>query len=744
VLVRAGHEATAMQAALRERGVLAVLSAAGSVFDSPAAGWLLDWLLAEAAPDDAGRIRRVASGPLVGLGAAELLALREEVADDALRDRWLTLRASLRVAGDEAGSTAGPWRFAERWQRFVDTHGALPKLLGLDDGERLATDLRHLAELLHREDRRRHPGPEGLATWLERCIDEGDDGELGTDAARLRLESDGEAVKIVTVHSAKGLEYPVVFAPFLWTDEGRERKAATFSAPDEDGQPTMVLFDRGDPRRAVWNARRAAEARAEGMRLLYVAMTRAANHLVVHLAPGLQGVERAPLTTLLLGSGDNPLEHPVAAAGKASGRGSGDHDEVWRRLTERLRGLPGVSLERAEPAPATRLRQPEQADDDGAGGAGRPRARALTEPRLATGWWRASFTSIVGDQPATRGPSAAQEAEHGSRGAGDEPEDLTDDTLADDAPGTAAAPAPQADARWGADVPLADIPGGRAFGNWVHGALELLDFQTRCERGSDVELEALLVREATRHGTDPALAPRVAAQLGDVLDTPLDGDPRLGLPAGLTLAHIPSHDRRDELRFEVPLAGGTRWRVGDRRTSGWALIRALQARAAREGEAWAGSAWVAGLIERAQGGDRPPLPALSGMLTGFVDLVFRVGERWYVADYKGSRLSDPADRHRSPLARYGHHGLAEDMAGHGYHLQGLIYTVALHRLLAVRLGAAYRPERHLGGLLYLYLRGMPGAGPPRTAAGLAPGVFADRWPDETLAEVDQILRGEAT
>ena len=123
---------------------------------------------------------------------------------------------------------------------------------------------------------------------------------------------------------------------------------------------------------------------------------------------------------------------------------------------------------------------------------------------------------------------------------------------------------------------------------------------------------------------------------------------------------------------------------------------------------------------------RPPAP-IHGFLRGFIDLVVEHAGRWYVVDYKSNWLGpEPGD--------YGPQALAEAMRAGGYTLQSLIYLVALHRHLAVRL-ADYDCERHIGGAFYLFLRGID------PAAGTRRGVYFDRPSTACLRALDDCFRG---
>jgi exodeoxyribonuclease V beta subunit len=208
----------------------------------------------------------------------------------------------------------------------------------------------------------------------------------------------------------------------------------------------------------------------------------------------------------------------------------------------------------------------------------------------------------------------------------------------------------------------------------------------------------------------------VVAGLRAAIETPL-------APDGVRLRDLARADRLDELDFEFPLVGG------DEPTGRVALdaIAAVLRAHLPAGDPLAGYA------------DRLADPALRstvrGYVTGSIDLVARAGGRFTVVDYKTNWLAAPGEEltewHHRPAA------LAAEMERGHYGLQALLYTVALHRYLRWRL-PPYDPEQHLGGVLYLFVRGMVGPDTP-VVDGTPCGVFAWRPPAALVTALSDAL-----
>ena len=336
VLVRTRDQGRMIAAALRERGVRSVEIDDGSVFRTSEAEHLerLLWVIAEPARES--RIRGALAGDLFGLDVGALGTLGDDEDDWA---EWLGRIARWRRHWESRG-------IGSVILRILEGEAGAKHLLEHPDGARRLTNYRHLAELLQEAESRERLAPVEVATWLNhRRVEPGTHG----DSAQLRLESDEQLVKILTVHGSKGLEFPVVFCPFAW--DGRAPRSgtdATYHLGASDGYREVLDLNPGDAaNEAQW-----IEELAESVRLLYVAVTRAESRCVVAWGQ-VNGAERSPLAWL--------LHRPVAVPAETS---------------EPVRDRPadGSAPERradAEPASETaRAQCGEVAPDGGSGAAG--------------------------------------------------------------------------------------------------------------------------------------------------------------------------------------------------------------------------------------------------------------------------------------------------------------------------------------------------------------------------------------
>ncbi|HPW29961.1 MAG TPA: exodeoxyribonuclease V subunit beta, partial [Rhodoferax sp.] len=264
VLVRTGKEADAVRHELALRSVASVyLSDRASVFDSAVARDLVHWLRAVAAPQDVRLVRAGLAIGTLGLTFDELGWLASS--DDAFDARSGQLR-QLRTVWQNQGVLA-------MLRQTLHQLGLAATWLKDLDGERKLTDFLHMAELLQTASSSLD-GEQALIRWLQTEISEG--GAQG-DEQVVRLESDADLVKVITIHKSKGLEYSVVCLPYGTSFRKKDRRFTSFvNLADEEGNRHLRLeFDNDELALADRDRLR------EDLRLLYVALTRARHSLWV-------------------------------------------------------------------------------------------------------------------------------------------------------------------------------------------------------------------------------------------------------------------------------------------------------------------------------------------------------------------------------------------------------------------------------------------------------------------------------
>ena len=492
VLLPTNEHVALLRDRLRERQVPCVGAGRSSVFATPLARELQIVLYAIDQPGDEGALRAALATRLLGVGLAELAALRASP-DDGLRheQRFAQWHRQWRQEGVLAVV-----------QSLL--HQAAPALLATPEGERALTDLRHLGELLQQAEDA-HPGSEQLLAWLAQ--QRGGEGVASDDAAeeqQLRVESDARRVRLMTLHASKGLEFPVVLLPLMWAQEGREEKLPLRHDP-ASGERELVL---GGPAHAEACAEVAAEDQDERFRVLYVALTRA--ELACHVyvpdpqRPTSGSVKRAPADPSR--SALDATVERLLQAGVANARHLAWLPDDW---SWPYPSLPG------DAAPTTQIREALVPP------APRPMQQLHSFSTLA----RVEHTGTLEEQAASDEAAAGESLEL--------PEEATADLLP---VAVAGEPALLALAGWR----------GAEFGNAMHAVFEHREVGVAVTRQH--ALVARCVQEAgVRRGDEPAevLVRRLATRIQATLDAPL--------APGLVLGTLPASALRAEMAFHYVL-----------------------------------------------------------------------------------------------------------------------------------------------------------------------------------------------
>ena len=598
VLVRKRKEATLMAATLRRYGIPAAIADQDSLFQGSMNQELVLLLRALLRLDDRTALISAMGTLLLGYTAEEIRQLDGD--DEALA---------------EIRQRFGHWRrLWERWGAFalfqdiLKSRRVASRLLAEPNGNRLLTNLRHLVELLQAEQRRTAASPTALLAWLEERIRQDKQPER-------RLATEAEAVEVVTMHKAKGLQWDVVFCPFFWS---QKLSGASDLVRYHDPSHGLSLQLMAKPVSAEEQAKqdlaarqRLLETEAEQARLLYVALTRARERCIVHLGAILKMAQKPVYAFFAPG-------YAPAALAKMT-------DE---QVITTLLCVPELIEVVRRPHPE-RLRRPLPALNPSTVP---PESARVWRREMGPRWRRLSYSGLA----------RALESKHN-----------------DEAIGAL---------REGAEVPLAAFPRGARIGDFFHHL-----FEHHLQGCLDQET---LTRALRRHGLTNAMEPeRLVALFEQLRSVPVS--------QGKSLTQLTASGQLPEASFLLPLASNFRPRD---------LARAVQAHGSSE---WTEYAQQLMALEEDQ---------VVGFLTGSIDLVYCHQGRWGLVDYKSNYLGD--QRHD-----YDQDNMARIMASHHYLLQGLIYSVALLRMIRRRQPGA-DPFDAFDGARFFFLRGAdePGFG----------------------------------
>ncbi|MGZ8067729.1 exodeoxyribonuclease V subunit beta [Aeromonas salmonicida] len=630
VLVRTGAEGKLVQQELARLAIASVyLSNRESVLEQVEAREILLILHACQNPSEERSLRAALATGLFDLDARALDALAsDERAWESAVQEFMEYRSIWHRRGVLAMLRA-----------LLHRRNLASSLLASPYGERRLTNFLHLGELLQQVSSELD-GEYALLRWLGEAVSR----PGGQDAEQvLRLESERKLVQIVTIHKSKGLEYPLVFLPFICSQ--RTAETPLYHEADEGGNRTILDLTGADTSLAEADRERLAE----DLRLLYVALTRGVYATWLGLAPVRSGNGKSEKTEL----------HQTAIGYLLQKGEEGDAETLATALTELAQALPGVavcepSLTRPAPLP------PEEEQ------LGEPQVRHFTGS-LERDWWISSYSGL-----------AAQGNGHG-KGVLANPG--FDDEVVTEAAALAAeqpeeAPQPS----------IFTFPKGARPGTLLHSLFETIDFQSAAGDSLAEHIATLLVQD----GFDESWAPVLQQQVEAVLDTPLD----TGFDEPVRLRELAPDRKQVELEFFLPMG----------RVTAPALTALCQQH------------------DPLSRGNKPlGFATVQGMLKGFIDLVFEWQGRWYLLDYKSNHLGmSPADYSRPALERA--------MCDHRYDLQYQLYSLALHRLLSLRL-PGYDFDQHFGGVFYLFLRGMPQG-----------GIFHTRPSRELVLGLDELFK----
>jgi exodeoxyribonuclease V beta subunit len=573
------------------------------------------------------------------------------------------------AAGGEFVDTSWQWPL----QNLLSANGSADNRLGSSLAQRLLASPdgeRRINHLLHLGELLQHAGTRlsGCMALVRFLGEQIQSRSPPPDSAHMRLESDAQRVQIITYHKSKGLEYPWVWVPFL----------SSFGKPaDSTQRPDMVL-------EAETTSGEDEVGSDEDMRLIYVALTRAREAAWVGMGPVTGELREASAKVGLLRSA--PCELLLRTHKK----------DLMERLQSAWGHCPDIHITALDASTIEAqkniyLSPSLQLDFS---------RLATPRPLNPNRWWTASFSAMTRQLDAELAIQASDEVHP------DAPE-LSPQPAADTPLPVVADPLDKATS-W---IPVGErqatqlsrwqvFPAGARSGLLLHDLL-----QWQCEHGWPLAHDG-----PTETALAPGAWPGVVARKAMALDL-TEVQTALINPWLQALLRTP---------LPTPIKNAPPLILGQLKpTQAWAempFTLAVSSAATQAIDALICAHVLPGLARRALWPQR-----LNGMLTGVMDLVFEHHGRYGVLDYKSNRL----DHYQSP-------DLNAAVLDHRYDVQYVLYTLALHRLLQVRL-PNYDYDQHMGGAVYVFLRGIDQTGA---------GVHLHRPARSLIEALDALLKKE--
>ncbi|MBU2918766.1 exodeoxyribonuclease V subunit beta [Psychrosphaera sp. F3M07] len=580
------------------------------------------------------------------------------------------------------------------------------QLLEPNEYERLITDQRHLSELIQQQSVK-HAGVEKLLHWFEQQVIADDNWSDATDDQQLRLESDSSLVQIATLHASKGLEYPIVYLPFVC--DFKAAKTAIYTSNQESKGLTYRVDNRTQELQQA-----EAERLAEDLRLLYVAMTRPIFNLVIGVYNLLDAYKRPVLDNSGLGQ---VLLGELATNQKPN-------NELIEQACNRLLQLDFNNDIEFKDC----FQYQSQAEDLVVDEFNQRKSAGLSLHSKKTpvlsfsqfsgnvndNWKMISYSSLVAG--AHHSESKFVESAGYKTTDSFAQEQLNDIWVSGLSDEQNNIEPEQSNVQITSEPIMVkdrfSFPKGANAGTCLHWIMENLDFQQPVVEQVDVIESGL-----TRYGIELSWVSVTIDWMKDIINCNLLAgsdtksiDENVNTPdqtPSYSLADIEKKDRLVEMEFYFNFNSLNQLIISN-------ALQMMGLKPVHFDNFLSASANQDGL---------------SGIVKGFIDLTVHHKDKYYVLDYKSNYLGDD-------LLFYNHANLEVSMSDHHYQIQALIYTLALHRWLKSRL-PHYDYNVHVGGALYLFLRGMQTMNNTSTS-----GVYVMNIKQDVIEYLDAALEGK--
>ncbi len=562
VLVRQNSEANVIKAALSALNIPSVLYTTDNLFASHEALEVERIMAAVAQPDSEKLLKVSLATDMLGVSGEQINSMIE---DEPEWEKWLIKFREYHTLWQEHG-------FMRMFKSMTLKQDIMPRLMLLEDGERRCTNMSHLSEILHQVSAEKRPGMTGLVKWLS---ERRNNDAPSDEEHQLRLESDENAVRLVTIHRSKGLEYPLVLCPFSWANSRTRDPKGPFLFHDKSGDMRLTL-DLGSDDLKMNRILAEKEMLAENLRLLYVALTRAKNRCYLVLGRFNQSETSAPAYLFhqtVSDDGDNIVN--VAGAGFKTL----SDKEVFADL-EKVRDRAGGTMRLYEMPDIDGMKYSPLYSKEDSLHCRKFGGKIDRQFRIS------SFSSLIS------GRHHSAELDDSEVEGGFDEHGSADEVLLDQ------------DELSG----IFSFPKGARPGTFMHDILEHLDFVEK----DDSHMKELVETKLLEYGFEPEWNETICEMLKNVLAVSLEPDRN-----DFTFSSIPNRDRLNEPGFYFPLKS----------LSPEKLKRIFEKLPLAESVSdFSG-----------QLGKLNFLP-VKGFMKGYIDMVFQFQNRFYIVDWKSNFL----------------------------------------------------------------------------------------------------------
>ncbi|MBF0229960.1 MAG: exodeoxyribonuclease V subunit beta [Desulfamplus sp.] len=675
VLVRTNRQGFLILEELRKLEIPGVIYGAGSVYDEIEAVEIERFMRAVAEPSNERQLKTALITPLFGFDGNKILELTSnENLYDSIQSEFLDYNTIWKKSG-----------FISMFRYMLVKREVKANLLAYTGGERKLTNYLHISELLHIADVKLKPGIDGLINFLaKKRLSNGSQSQSTNDKSdsdeyKIRLETDEKAVKIITIHKSKGLEFPIVFSPYLYDVRGAGDDDFVRFHDEEKRQTLDIGSQYFEQNKNIM----IEENFAESIRLAYVALTRA-KYACFTIWGKISSSEHSALSWIFHGDkvaskGSSMISSTENLALLTWEEIKSDVDKIAQSSNKTI-GIEVVGDITYEPYLPAKKREADLTYRNFQQGKG----------FVPYGWKISSFTSIIAGRDSQM-PDHDEIEDSSSliERLREEPfkaEPLKEKIALSESSLEGLSESNSQELLKSQPQELSEssffhFPKGARAGSCIHEIMENIDF---------TKPNIQVVKEKIeKFGFKESEIQKVEDMLTRVLSSDLMPDREI------FLKNIKNEHRINEMEFFLPISN-------------------------------ANSTAIASIMEKYGSGATADFGSTmkslgfsqkNGYLKGFIDMIFFYNGKYYLLDWKTNHLGNSFDDYSLPL-------LSVEMIKSGYVLQYLLYTVALNAYLKNRI-IDYGYDNHFGGVFYLFMRGIK----PNSETG----IYLDR-PDKALVD----------